>query len=53
MNRHDPVELPSWLVIDEWDCVSQLDSTGKILNDSMFRTNTSADYIERAAKVTY
>ena len=30
----------------------QLDSTGKILNDSMFRTNTSADYIERAAKVT-
>ena len=30
----------------------QLDSTGKILNDAMFRTNTSADYIQRAAKVS-
>ena len=30
----------------------QLDSSGKILNDAMFRTNTSADYIQRAAKVS-
>ncbi len=32
--------------------MTQLDSTGKILNDAMFRTNTSADYIQRAAKVS-
>lgn len=29
----------------------QLSSRGAILNDPMFRTNTSADYIAKAAKV--
>ena len=30
----------------------QLNSRGAILNDSMFRTNNSADYIAQAAKVS-
>ena len=29
----------------------QLDATGNILNDNMFRMNSSSDYIARSAKV--
>lgn len=32
-------------------CAVQLNSRGDILNDSMFRSASSADYIQRAAKV--
>lgn len=32
-------------------CLVQLDSNGAILNDAMFRPNSSADYIAKASKV--
>ena len=32
-------------------CPMQLDSKGNIVNDSMFRTHSSADYIARSSKV--
>ena len=38
-------------MLPDTSCVVQLDSRCNILNDQMFRSNSSAEYIARASKV--
>ncbi len=45
------VLCPSETLLDRHICAVQLDSKCNILNDQMFRSNSSAEYIARASKV--